>query len=204
MSNQSDAEKEMLIESMSKLIEHIHQNKIHQKEIFDSLTTNDLNKILSNIEDKNIKLRKTSCRFLCEILYENNLIQEIFCQLIGILNLNGKICLNKINSSFFQHLKYLPEIFENIKNSEYPKNQNGLNPLCWYVQVSNNAYNKVQFIYPYDKNNSLPCEFLDPQECIFGIQIESQYKPQKEFQREYVKEYQKELKSVSPIQTHGK
>lgn len=79
---------------MIKLIDHIFQNPAHQIEIFNSLSTFDINKIISNLEDSNITLRQTSAYFLCELLYDNNHVQELFSDITGLLAIDGKICLN--------------------------------------------------------------------------------------------------------------
>ncbi|KAL4490354.1 hypothetical protein ABPG72_004393 [Tetrahymena utriculariae] len=178
MSDYNEQEKTMLIESMAKLIEHIHDSKVHQTEIFNSLTTNDLLKILSNIEDKNLKLRKTSCRFLCELLYDNNQVQDLFCELTGVLPIDGKVCVNKIPESFNQHMRFIPEILEIVKNSSIPVNDNGKAPLCWYFssKIDYNQPFRVQFFFPQDQNNFDSSEFIDPQESIFGFVINSPFK----------------------------
>lgn len=53
-------DKKNLIESMKKLTKYLHlssshisNNSIRQKEIFDSLSINDLNKIVQNLHDEN-------------------------------------------------------------------------------------------------------------------------------------------------------
>jgi hypothetical protein len=48
-----EQDKEVLINSMKNLIKHIFQGPSHQTDIFKSLSLNDLNKIIDNLNDSN-------------------------------------------------------------------------------------------------------------------------------------------------------
>ena len=73
-----DEDVESLIESMLRLIEYMNQNPNFKKDIFNSFSSEDLQKIVRNMDDNNISLkineylfidlRKVSCLFLCSIL----------------------------------------------------------------------------------------------------------------------------------------
>lgn len=63
----------------------MNENPTHQEEIFKSLSNNDVIKIIQNFDDPNITMRKTSAAFLCELVYENEKVQQGFCEITKIL-----------------------------------------------------------------------------------------------------------------------
>lgn len=67
------------------------ENKTHQEEIFQTLTPVDVQKILSNFDDRSPIMRKTSAAFLCELVYDNPQIQRGFCEITNILPMDGKV-----------------------------------------------------------------------------------------------------------------
>jgi hypothetical protein len=84
---------ESLIESMLRLIEYMNQNPNFKKDIFNSFSSEDLHKIVRNMDDANIStfnfslfigLRKVSCLFLCSILANQDNCDK-FCQLLDLL-----------------------------------------------------------------------------------------------------------------------
>lgn len=52
---------------------------------------------MENIYDLNIELRKISSRFLCELVFDNNNIQNFFCDLTNIPQIDGKVNINLVN-----------------------------------------------------------------------------------------------------------
>ncbi|KAL4510731.1 hypothetical protein ABPG72_004885 [Tetrahymena utriculariae] len=178
---QLNDDKQMLIHSMAKLLEHIYKNKEHQEEIFYSFLEDDLQKLLQNMEDSNIKLRKLSARFLCELLHNSVENQHRFCNLLDITTLSGGICINQIPSTFVDIMRQNPTLFdiiqckqnyikENMK--EQPNNER---PLCWFITLQQLYTHDVEPQFFYKKNNQqiddIINEFLDPETTIFGISI---------------------------------
>ncbi|KAM3142888.1 hypothetical protein pb186bvf_004951 [Paramecium bursaria] len=170
-------EPDMLIESMQKLIDHMNDNKTHQEEIFQSLNHQDVFKILQNFEDPNSSMRKTSACFLCELVYDNPVVQKGFCEITNILPIDGKICVNKIPQNLMLQGRNLPQIFEAIKNAPIPFDQDQNYPLCWYYEIQRGTSNwkaGVKFI-KFEKSSTNAKQrisnFIDPQNHLFGFII---------------------------------
>jgi hypothetical protein len=53
-------------------------------------------KIIQNFDDPNPIMRKTSAAFLCELVYDNERVQQGFCDITKILQAEGKVCVTKI------------------------------------------------------------------------------------------------------------
>ncbi|EAS07394.1 hypothetical protein TTHERM_00569300 (macronuclear) [Tetrahymena thermophila SB210] len=178
---QLNDDKQMLIHSMAKLLEHIYKNKEHQEEIFYSFLEDDLQKLLQNMEDSNIKLRKVSARFLCELLHNSVENQHRFCNLLDITTISGGICINQIPSSFVDILRQNPTLFDIVQSKqnfiqENMKEQpNSERPLCWYITLQQLYTQDVEPQFFYKKNNQqiddIINDFLDPETTIFGISI---------------------------------
>ncbi|KAL4464129.1 hypothetical protein ABPG74_006066 [Tetrahymena malaccensis] len=174
-------DKQMLIHSMAKLLEHIYKNKEHQEEIFYSFLEDDLQKLLQNMEDSNIKLRKVSARFLCELLHNSVENQHRFCNLLDITTISGGICINQIPSTFVDILRQNPSLFDIIQRKqnfiqENMKEQpNSERPLCWFITLQQLYTQDVEPQFFYKKSNQqiddIINDFLDPETAIFGISI---------------------------------
>ncbi|CAD8088192.1 unnamed protein product [Paramecium sonneborni] len=215
MKKQTKGEPDLLIESMQKLIDHMNDSKQHQEEIFQSLTPIDVQKILTNFEDKNQIMRKTSAAFLCELVFDNPTVQKGFCEISNILPMDGKICVNKIPQSLLIQSKHLPEIFETIKTAQIPFDTDLNYPLCWYFENQRDKVWKkgVKFIKFEKSNNNAKSrieKFIDPQLHLFGFiiankkDIQSQEEIKKATiqtrQQQSVSTYEQNVKRIPNVQ----
>ncbi|CAK79398.1 unnamed protein product (macronuclear) [Paramecium tetraurelia] len=216
MKKQTKGESDLLIESMQKLIDHMNDSKQHQEEIFQSLTPIDVQKILTNFEDKNQVMRKTSAAFLCELVFDNPTVQKGFCEVSNILPMDGKICVNKIPQSLLSQSKHLAEIFETIKSAQIPFDNELNYPLCWYFENQRDKVWKkgVKFIKFEKSNNGAKSrieKFIDPQLHLFGFIIANKKEVQQQQdeikkatiqtrQQQSVSTYEQNVKRIPNVQ----
>ncbi|KRW98830.1 hypothetical protein PPERSA_10601 [Pseudocohnilembus persalinus] len=169
-------EKNMLIQSMIKLIEHIYNNQNAKEEIFSSISQEDLNKLLENMEDQNSSLRKISCLFLCELLSDSYENQTKFCESQLILPLNGRVTINKIPQGIIQYLIKNPKLIENFPQQDVKQDET----LCWFYSQINATHglNSPNYFYRPKKQitslksiSQIADEFLDPKFNLIGFEI---------------------------------
>lgn len=72
----------------------------YQKEIFLNLSDKGLNKLLSLMKDKNEQIRKTSFLVLIDLLNNNEVLQNIFCEKYNFNPIGNVICINWLPSVF--------------------------------------------------------------------------------------------------------
>lgn len=163
---------------------HISNNKEHQNEIYRSLTKNDIVKIISNLEDSNggnfrgyAVLRRMSARLLCELLYDNDDLKELFVQTMNIVPSHGnvtpslsQIVLNKFPEVLLSRPEHIvgsavanPEIMRYLKTARLPPSNE--KEICWFVDVERPDHN-LQLV----THSSFQIhEFLDPARVLIGI-----------------------------------
>ena len=65
-----------------------------QKDIFIHLSERGLNKILLSMKDNVLEIRKAACSVLIELLNNNEVLQNIFCEKFGFNPIGNIICIN--------------------------------------------------------------------------------------------------------------
>jgi hypothetical protein len=87
-----------------------------QKEVFINLSDKGLNKLLSLMKDSNLEIRKLSFKVLIEILFNNEVLQNIFCEKYGFNPIGNTICLNWLPRYIKENIKIDEKLLYEIKN----------------------------------------------------------------------------------------
>jgi hypothetical protein len=150
-------EKKLLIESMTKLVDHITDNRSQQLEIFHSLLRKDLQRIIGNIEDSNRQLRRVSIRFLCELMFENHRIASNFLEILEQPLLDGKLCLTELPKGTPQATIEMLEAIRRTRRPEGPV-------LAW-------AYRDGQIFHIFKHDRPEAWEKIDSEHALVGVYL---------------------------------
>jgi hypothetical protein len=72
------------------------------------------------MKDNNEDLRKLSCKILLEILNNNEVLQNIFCEKFNFNPIGNVICINWLPRQLKENIKIDERVITEIKNSFYP------------------------------------------------------------------------------------
>ncbi len=87
-----------------------------QKEIYVLLSDKGIVKLLSSLKDNNNEIRKTSCKVLLEMLNNNELLQNIFCEKFNFNPIGNVICINWLPKYLRENLKIDEKVITEIKH----------------------------------------------------------------------------------------
>lgn len=141
---------ETIIKQLNKLSQILRSNEKFQKETFIQLSEKGLNKLLNGMRDVNQEIRKLSAKVIIDLIYNNEILQNIFCEKFNFNPIGSVICINWIPRCFKEVIQFDESIMIDIKNS-----------------FSNQRTNKY-WMYPRNQNYSddaLP----DPQKYLIGF-----------------------------------
>lgn len=108
------------------------------------------NKLLACLKDRKLEIRKLSLRILLDLLYNNDVLQNIFCEKFNFNPVGNVICLNWMPKLLKENLRLDAKFLKNIKQST-------------------NIHSKRQYwMWPDNiiyTDENLP----DPQKYLFGV-----------------------------------
>ena len=144
---------ENYLKILSKLYSYLKNSDKYQKDIFLNLTDKGLNQLLSLMKNKNENLRKLSFIVLILILYNNENLQNIFCEKYNFNPIGNVICLN-----------WLPSIFKEKVNLD----ENLINELKKNANLGNSNSNTKYWKFP--NNKKYTDEIIpDPERYLLGF-----------------------------------
>jgi len=144
---------ENYLKILSKLYSYLKNSDKYQKDIFLNLTDKGLNQLLSLMKSKNENLRKLSFIVLILILYNNENLQNIFCEKYNFNPIGNVICLN-----------WLPSIFKEKVNLD----ENLINELKKNANLGNSNSNTKYWKFP--NNKKYTDEIIpDPERYLLGF-----------------------------------
>lgn len=144
---------ENYLKILSKLYSYLKNSDKYQKDIFMNLTDKGLNQLLSLMKNKNENLRKLSFMVLILILYNNENLQNIFCEKYNFNPIGNVICLN-----------WLPSIFKEKVNLD----ENLINELKKNANLGNSNSNTKYWKFP--NNKKYTDEIIpDPERYLLGF-----------------------------------
>jgi len=88
-----------------------------QKDIFINLSDRGLTKLLNGIKDNNVELRKASAKALIDLISNNEVLQNIFCEKFNFNPIGSVICLNWFPKYLKEHVKIDENLILEIKGS---------------------------------------------------------------------------------------
>jgi len=144
---------EIYLKLLSKLYSYLKNSDKYQKDIFLNLTDRGLNQLLTLMRNKNENLRKLSFIVLILILYNNEVLQNIFCEKYNFNPIGNVICLN-----------WLPSIFKEKVNLD----ENLINELKKNANLGNSNSNTKYWKFP--NNKKYTDEIIpDPERYLLGF-----------------------------------
>lgn len=145
---------EVTIKQLIKLSTIIRGSEKFQKEIFIQLSEKGLNKLLNGMRDVNPEIRKLSAKVMIDLISNNEILQNIFCEKFNFNPIGSVICINWV-PKFFKEIITIDEgLLIDIKNS------------------FNTPKDKKYWMYPY--NNTYDDDsFPDPQKYLIGFYYSS-------------------------------
>jgi hypothetical protein len=99
-----------------------------QKDIYVFLSDKGITKLLTSLKENNIEIRRTTCKVLLEMLYNNELLQNIFCEKFNFNPIGNVICLNWLPKYLKENIKIDDKVINEIKNFNSTK---GLKYWMW-------------------------------------------------------------------------
>jgi hypothetical protein len=114
------------------------------------LSDRGLNKLLTCFKENNVEIRKNACKVLIDLLNNNEVLQNIFCEKFNFNPVGNVVCIN-----------WLPkELKENIKIDE---------KIIWDIKLSANTIGSLKYwMWPFNNkytNETIP----DPQKYLVGF-----------------------------------
>jgi len=141
------------------------ENSNTQEEIIKHLPEEEILKMMTYLEDSDPIFRKLTAKFFLDLLYGNFAVQQIFCEILGILCCDGKVCLNKVPESF-KSIDLLKKVYsEELKDSL---------PYCWYFTDEYNRFNEkqIEFVSESARRGLDEIEnFVDPMYVMIGFVV---------------------------------
>lgn len=145
--NNSD---DVLLKHLSKLSSVLRSSEKFQKEIFIQLSEKGINKLISGMKSSSVEIRKMSAQVIIDLLYNNEILQNIFCEKFNFNPIGSVICINWVPKYFKEIITIDENVLIDIKNSfNAPKNNR------YWIYPSNSSYT--------DDN------FPDPQKYLIGF-----------------------------------
>lgn len=127
---------ELLLKILTKFVSILKISEKFQKDLFINLSDKGLNKLLNALRENNEDLRKASCKVLLELLYNNEVLQNIFCEKFNFNPIGNIICINWLPKYLKENIKIDEKVLMEIKNS-YNLDGRGLKYWMW---PQNNKY----------------------------------------------------------------
>lgn len=116
-----------------------------------TLSEKGMMKLLAGLKDNNTEIRKMCCKVLIEMLHNNELLQNIFCERFNFNPIGNIICINWLPKYLKENLKFDERVINEIKNP----NMSYGNPLKYWMWPENLKYT----------DDVLP----DPQKYLLGF-----------------------------------
>ena len=141
---------DLAIKILTKISQILRSSEKYQKEMFIQLSEKGLNKLLNGMKDLNSDVRKLSAKVMIDLIYNNEILQNIFCEKFNFNPIGSVICINWIPKYFKESVTLDESIMIDIKNS-----------------FNNTKVNKY-WMYPENKDyndETLP----DPQKYLIGF-----------------------------------
>lgn len=138
-------DEEHLLKSINKLLTYLKTNEKTQKEIFINLSDKGLNKILLGIKDEIYEIRILSFKLLLDLLNNNEVLQNIFCEKFNFNPIGPVICINWFPKCLRDNIKFNEKIINEIKGSIYTINDKRNKYWMW---PNNTKYNDENFPDP--------------------------------------------------------
>jgi len=105
--------------TLGKLLNILKISEKFQKEVFINLSDKGISKIMLTMKNDNIELRKISGKLLIELLNNNEVLQNIFCEKFNFNPIGNIICLNWFPKILKENLNMDGSIINDIKSSKY-------------------------------------------------------------------------------------
>lgn len=147
---QNISSEEIIIKQLNKLSSYLRQNEKNQKEIFIQLSEKGLNKLLNGMRDVSISIRRLSSKVIIDLIQNNEILQNIFCEKFNFNPIGSVICINWIPKCFKELILIDEAIMIDMKNSFSKPKVNK-----YWIYPRNNIYNDD--------------EFPDPQKYLIGF-----------------------------------
>lgn len=176
-----------------------------QEEVIQCLPEQHILQIIDCLEHSDPTLRKLAAKFLLDLVHDNYLVQLVFCDILGLIPCDGKVCINSIPEAFKNVSKHIPECLEALKTSPAEETQGSL-PYCWYlhIQDAEKSDKNVVFIPNEDKdevaeNNA----FFDPHFSMLGFVMRGPRKENNEKPKTRVSDVIRPASSYQPSMELG-
>ena len=123
--------------NLAKIYNYLKNSDKYQKDIFLNLSDKGLNQILSLMRDKNENIRKLSFIVLINLLYNNDVLQNIFCEKYNFNPIGNVICINWLPSIFKEKVKMDITLINELKRNSSMSNMQNSQTKYW--QWPNNS-----------------------------------------------------------------
>ena len=145
---------EHIYHNLAKIYNYLKNSDKYQKDIFLNLSDKGLNQILSLMRDKNENIRKLSFIVLINLLYNNDVLQNIFCEKYNFNPIGNVICINWLPSFFKEKVKMDINLINELKRNSSMSN----------IQNSQTRY------WQWPNNSKYTDEILpDPERYLLGF-----------------------------------
>ena len=145
---------EHIYHNLAKIFNYLKNSDKYQKDIFLNLSDKGLNQILSLMRDKNENIRKLSFIVLINLLYNNDVLQNIFCEKYNFNPIGNVICINWLPSFFKEKVKMDINLINELKRNSSMSN----------IQNSQTKY------WQWPNNSKYTDEILpDPERYLLGF-----------------------------------
>ena len=148
---------EILLKILLQFLNLLTSGERHKKDIFLNLSDKGLNKLLSLLKANNIEVRKNSFKVLVNLLKDNEILQNLFCEKYNFNPIGNVIVINWLPSDLKNKFQLNEHTLYEIKKTQ---NDNLDKKKLFWMWPPNPKYNKDN--YP------------DPQKYLLGIYTANQ------------------------------
>ena len=148
---------EILLKILIQFLNLLTSGERHKKDIFLNLSDKGLNKLLALLKANNIEVRKSSFKVLVNLLKDNEILQNLFCEKYNFNPIGNVIVINWLPSGLENKFRLNEHTLYEIKKTQ---NDNLDKKKLFWMWPPNPKYNKDN--YP------------DPQKYLLGIYTANQ------------------------------
>lgn len=149
-------DQDSLIKIIAKLIGIIKTNEKSQKDVFIQLGDRGIQKIYNHTKSLHADLRKQTMKLLIELLYNNEVLQNIFCEKFNFNPIGSVICVNWFPKQLKENVRIDEVLIKEIKSSITIVNPNRSKYWMWPTNIK------------YTDDN-----FPDPEKYMVGFYFSS-------------------------------
>jgi len=192
--------KDAIIQSLTRLINLLNKDPKMQEEVIQCLPEEHILLIIDCLEHSDPTLRKLAAKFLLDLVHDNYLVQLVFCDILGLIPCDGKVCINSIPEAFKNVSRHIPECLEALRSASAEETQGPL-PYCWYLHIQDAEKSDKNVVFIPNEDKDMVVEnnaFFDPHFSMLGFVMRGPRKENNEKPKSRVSDVVRPASSYHP------